>query len=137
MKKEIGGYMELETFTGSEYYPNLCKVNLGRTALLWLLESRGCRKLLLPYYLCDSVIEACQSCGIEIEFYHLDSLLHPILTRPDGLQCGEWLYLVNYYGQLTDRHILQLKEQYERIIVDHTHAFYQAPLPGVDRKSVV
>ena len=41
MKKEIGGYFELEDFGGKEYYPNLYKVNLGRTALRWLLEGRG------------------------------------------------------------------------------------------------
>ena len=35
MKKEIGGYFELEDFGGKEYYPNLYKVNLGRTALRW------------------------------------------------------------------------------------------------------
>ena len=29
MKKEIGGYFELEDFGGKEYYPNLYKVNLG------------------------------------------------------------------------------------------------------------
>mgnify|MGYP000217078922 CR=1 FL=1 len=34
MKKEIGGYLELEESTGQEYYPELCGVNLGRTALL-------------------------------------------------------------------------------------------------------
>ena len=40
MKQEIGGYLELEVFHGKEYYPDLVKVNLGRTALCWLLESR-------------------------------------------------------------------------------------------------
>ena len=59
MKKEIGGYLELEEFSGSEYYPNLYKANLGRTALVWLLRSRKCKKLLLPEFLCDSVIDAC------------------------------------------------------------------------------
>ena len=39
MKQEIGGYLELEVFHGKEYYPDLVKVNLGRTALCWLLES--------------------------------------------------------------------------------------------------
>ena len=38
MKKEIGGYFELEDFGGKEYYPNLYKVNLGRTALRWLMR---------------------------------------------------------------------------------------------------
>lgn len=36
MKQEIGGYLELEVFHGKEYYPDLVKVNLGRTA------SAGC-----------------------------------------------------------------------------------------------
>ena len=46
MKKEIGGYLELEEPAGQEYYPDLCGVNLGRTALLWLMEARRCKKSL-------------------------------------------------------------------------------------------
>lgn len=130
MKKEIGGYLELEHFTGKEYYPDLYKVNLGRTALLWLLESHGCKKILLPYFLCDSVIDVCKN--IEVDFYALDETLRPILSRPHGLEEGEWLYLVSYYGQLTDERIKEYKETYDRIIVDHTHAFFQKPIPGVD-----
>lgn len=132
MKKEIGGYMELEEFSGSEYYPELHKVNLGRTALLWLAESRKCKKLLLPYFLCDSVIDACKNHGISLRFYHLDASLMPVLSLPNGLEEGEWLYLVNYYGQLTDERIRYFQKTCKRIIVDHTHAFYQQPLPGVD-----
>ena len=49
MKKEIGGYFELEDFGGKEYYPNLYKVNLGRTALRWLLEGRGYTKYICRY----------------------------------------------------------------------------------------
>ena len=33
--KEIGGYFQLEEMPGEEYYPDLYRVNLGRTALLW------------------------------------------------------------------------------------------------------
>lgn len=132
MKKEIGGYLELEELAGKEYYPDLYKVNLGRTALLWLLESRKCKKLLLPLFLCDSVVAACEKCNIQLEFYHLNQNLDPILSRGEELEDGEYLYLVNYYGQLTDEKILSYQKQYQRIIVDHTHAFYQRPLPGVD-----
>lgn len=130
MKKEIGGYLELEEFSGTEYYPDLYRVNLGRTALLWLLESRPCKKLLLPYYLCDSVIGVCQNLDLELSFYSLDENLCPVLEQP--MEEFTWLYLVNYYGQLTDERILAFQKQYQRIIVDHTHAFFQRPLPGVD-----
>ena len=61
----------------------------------------------------------------------MDEGLHPVLeerTLPEG----EYLYLVNYYGQLTDDKIRKYKKIYGNIIVDHTHAFFQKPLPGVD-----
>ena len=131
MKKEIGGYLELEEPAGQEYYPDLCGVNLGRTALLWLMEARKCRKIYLPFFLCDSVTGACERSGAEIEFYHMDEGLHPVLEERT-LSEGEYLYLVNYYGQLTDDKIRKYKKIYGNIIVDHTHAFFQKSLKGVD-----
>ena len=132
MKQEIGGYLELEVFHGKEYYPDLVKVNLGRTALCWLLESRKIETLYLPFFLCDSVIDACERQGTHVIFYPLDKDLAPVLPPDLSLHTGEYLYLVNYYGQLTDEKILYYKKHYKNIIVDHTHAFYQRPLPGVD-----
>lgn len=132
MKQEIGGYLELESFHGEEYYPDLVKVNLGRTALCWLLESRKIETLYLPFFLCDSVIDACEKQGTHVIFYSLDADLTPILPADLSLRPEEYLYLVNYYGQLTDEKILYYKKQYENIIVDHTHAFYQRPLSDVD-----
>ena len=107
MKKEIGGYLELEESTGRGYYPELFGVNLGRTALLWLMEARNCKKIYLPTYLCDSVTGACEKTEAEIEFYHMDEKLRPLFPEKK-LPEGEYL------------------------IVDHTHAFFQRPLPGVD-----
>ena len=105
MKKEIGGYFELEEMAGEEYYPNLYKVNLGRTALLWLLETRQYKKIYLPVFLCRSVIDICVEHDIEVEFYHLDADLN-ILLEERKLPAEECLYLVSYYGQLTDEKIL-------------------------------
>lgn len=131
MKKEIGGYFELEDFGGKEYYPNLYKVNLGRTALRWLLEGRGYTKIYLPVFLCESVTEACEQHEIWISRYQLDAELNVLLPRKK-LGESECLYLVNYYGQLTDEKILTYQKIFGNIIVDHTHAFFQKPLKGVD-----
>ena len=131
MKKEIGGYFELEDFGGKEYYPNLYKVNLGRTALRWLLEGRGYTKIYLPVFLCESVTEACEQHGIRISRYQLGAELNVLLPRKK-LGESECLYLVNYYGQLTDEKILAYQKIFGNIIVDHTHAFFQKPLKGVD-----
>ena len=119
--KEIGGYFQLEEMPGEEYYPDLYRVNLGRTALLWLLKSRRCRKILLPYFLCGSVVHTCQENQIETEFYHLNEKLE-VLYPKEQLPEGEYLYLVNYYGQLSDSRISEYKKIYGNIIVDHTHA---------------
>lgn len=128
-KEEIGGYLELENFSGGEYYPNLCRLNLGRTALIYLMDALGCRKLYLPWFLCDSVTSVCREQGWELRFYHIREDFTPILEGE--LQEGEYLYLVNYYGQLTDQRLLEYKKKYGRIIADHTHSFFQRPLPGI------
>lgn len=127
--KEIGGYFGMEELPGKEYYADLTALNLGRTALLHLLAQRNYTEILLPYYLCDSVISACKSLNIKVSFYHLDENLVP---QTGVLPENACLYLVNYYGQLTDEKILEYRKKYNRILVDHTHAFYQRPLEAVD-----
>ena len=38
--REIGGYLELEHFTGAEYHQNALRFNTATNALLWLLKKR-------------------------------------------------------------------------------------------------
>lgn len=128
-QKEIGGYFEMEELPGEEYYPDLLHLNLGRTALQYLLDRRGCQEIFLPYYLCDSVIDACRNSSAKVSFYSVNEELTPEI---DELPEGAWLYLVNYYGQLTDEQIRFFQKKYQRIIVDQTHAFYQRPVEHVD-----
>lgn len=130
IKKEIGGYFELEELSGEEYHDGLLRFNLGRTALIYLLEARGCRSLMVPHFLCDSVLDRCREAGIALTFYPVDEDLTPQLPREPEQE--EYLLLVNYYGQLTDRMIEEYHLKYKRIIVDHTHSFFQRPLRGVD-----
>ena len=44
----------------------------------------------------------------------------------------EYIYIVNYYGQLDEDAILALKKKYGNIIVDNTQAYFNAPLEGID-----
>ncbi len=126
---EIGGYMELEHLPQHPWHSSVYELNLGRTALTFYLKSVGCRKLLLPYYLCDSVIDACRKADIPLEFYRIDQNLAPLLDRKPEKE--EYLYIVNYYGQITNDQVLALKNAYGNIILDNTHAFYQPALKGV------
>ena len=38
--KEYGGYIELDTYRGQEYYPELLALNSGRGALRFLIRLR-------------------------------------------------------------------------------------------------
>ncbi|MGI6068801.1 MAG: hypothetical protein ACOYBE_00035 [Blautia sp.] len=127
--KEIGGYLGLEEFHGREYYEDLHRLNLGRTALVCLLDALNCQKLYVPYLLCDSMTDMCRSHGISMEYYFQDETLTPVLEEAPAE--GEWLLLVSYYGQLRDAKILEMKKRWKNIIVDHTHSFFQRPLHGV------
>jgi len=131
---EIGGYLGLESLTNSPYYPDLVALNLGRTALTYLLEALKVKTLFVPYFLCDSVTDKCVQAGIHLSYYHVSENLNPLLDEllVDGaLPKDTYLLLVNHYGQLTDDKISNFKDKYNRIIVDNTHSFFQKPLENV------
>lgn len=127
--KEIGGYLELERLSGKEYHEHMLRLNLGRTALTFLLEAADIHTLWVPQFLCGSVTEKCLSEGYTLKYYAIDSSFLPALSEP--VPEGEYLYVVNFYGFLTDAQITSLQNAYQRIIVDNTHAFFARPLPGV------
>ena len=52
--REIGGYIELETFRGRMLHEEATKLNCGRNALAYLCEAKKIEKLYLPYFLCSS-----------------------------------------------------------------------------------
>ncbi len=128
--KEIGGYFGLERFAGEEYHKNAVAVNTGRNALLYILKARGVKKLYIPAFLCDTVAELCRREGYPFEEYAVGEDFLPRFDRVLG--DGEWLYIVNYYGQLSNERIAAYKKKYDRVIADYVQAFFQKPCEGVD-----
>ncbi len=128
--KEIGGYIELDTYTGKEFHPNALALNCGRSALIYLIRAKKIKKLYLPYYCCCSVYDSCKKESVAISYYHIDHHLRPIVER--ALEKDEWLYVINYYGQLSNEEITYYKNLYQRIIIDSTHAFYQFYPENID-----
>lgn len=127
---EIGGYFGFEQFLGREYYSDLIALNSARNALLYLLRARGIRKLYIPYYLCDSVSMICDRYGYSYEYYSIMSDFLPQLeSRPTK---DEYVYIVNFYGQIADDQIKIYQKKYGNIIVDNVHAFFQKPLQNID-----
>lgn len=123
--KEIGGYLELDNFIDNEYYKNYLKFNLSRKCLDFIVEKRNIKKIFLPYFLCDSVKPECN-----IEKYNINKDFMPALEIIP--KENEYVYIVNYYGQITNDIIIMLKNKYKNIIVDNVQAFFQEAIPGVD-----
>lgn len=128
--KEIGGYFGLEQFTGREYHHDLIGVNSGRNALLYILKARKYKKLYIPRFLCDSVAKLCHRENIAYEEYAINAGFLPIFERQ--LEQGEALYIVNYYGQISNEMVLEMKHRWGNIIFDNVQAFFQRPAPGID-----
>lgn len=128
--KEIGGYMELEHFSGREYYADLIGVNSGRNALHYIIKAKKIRKLYIPYFLCDAVSNLCDDYHIAYCKYEINDSFLPAAAI--SLGADEWLYIVNFYGQISDDAICQMKREYGHVIVDNVMDFFRAPIPGVD-----
>lgn len=127
--KEIGGYIEFEYNHKQDYYSNLIKLNCGRNALAYLIETYEIKKICLPYFLCSSIQNTCKKYNIDISFYHIDECFKPLVS--EDFESDRWLYAVNYYGQLKNEYIKELKERYKNLIIDNAQAFFQKPIDNI------
>lgn len=127
--KEIGGYIELDTCRHTMLHEDAILLNCGRNALAYLLEAKGIKKLYLPYFLCDSVANVCKKYGVEVVFYQIGENWLPKDLVIDG---DAWLYIVNFYGQITREDLARLAAAYRNIIIDNAQAYFDAPLANVD-----
>lgn len=126
----IGGYFSLELPYGEEYHKDAIRLNTGRNCLEYILRTREYKKVYLPYYTCEVVLEPFKKLGISYEFYYID--LNFEIRDNLTLKADEALLYVNYYG-LKQRYVELLAEKLgNRLIVDNTQAFYAKPLPGID-----
>ena len=126
----IGGYFSLELPVREEYHKDAIKLNTGRNCLEYILRARGYKKVYVPYYTCEAVMEPINKLGIPYEFYHID--IHFEIRNRFTLKADEALLYTNYFG-LKQRYVEQLAEKTgSRLIVDNTQAFYAKPIKGID-----
>ena len=128
-RKEIGGYIQLETYQRPMLYDDAILLNNGRSCLRYILEARKINKIALPGFCCASVRNACVQSAVQYRQYSIreDWLPYQVKLAED-----EWLYVVNFYGQLSHDDIKSLKDKYERIIIDNAQAYFSKPLASVD-----
>lgn len=127
--REIGGYIELEKYQGYLFHDEAYKLNSGRACLEYILINRKIKKIAMPYVMCDSVLEVCHKLDVKINYYHIDERFRPIYQNNDP---EEWLYLMNYYGQLTRTEIENYIDDFKNVIVDQTHDYFSKAYDKVD-----
>ena len=75
MIKPIGGYFEWEFPANTGLFPHSDGVllNSGRHSLEYILKSLGeIRRIWIPYYTCDVVLQPIERLGIPYTFYHIN-----------------------------------------------------------------
>lgn len=126
----IGGYFELELRGGEHYHKGALCLNSARSCFEYVLRARGYKKVYLPYYTCEIMVQPCQLLHVDYEFYHIDRNLEPVVLPELGE--GEAFVYTNYFG-LKQQCVERLARHYgSRLIVDNAQAFFAPVLPGID-----
>ncbi len=130
--REIGGYFELE-LPDKVTYPkgeNAVYVNSARHAFEYiLLRLEDVKRVLLPRYTCEVMLEPLHRLNIPYFFYDITTEL-TIKDLPE-LSDGEYIVINNYYG-IQDAYVDKVASYYgERAIIDNAQAWYKPSLPGI------
>lgn len=127
--REIGGYIEFDTYNRPMLHENAVKLNCGRNALAYLIETKNIKRIFMPKFMCDSCNGILDKCSVEVKFYSINLDFKPIITE---LNTDDWLYVVNFYGQLSNDYLSLLKSNHTNLIVDNAQAYFQEPVEGID-----
>ncbi len=126
----IGGYFSLELPNHSEFHQGALRLNTGRNCLEYILRVRKYRKVYIPYYTCEVILEPFRKLGVDYGFYHINIKLE--IAQDIKLKKGEALLYTNYFG-LKQHYIEKLVDKYEsQLILDNTQAFYADRMLDVD-----
>ena len=128
--KEIGGYFGLELNQGKAYHKKAIELNTARNAFEYILKTKDCSKVYLPYYTCEVMLEPLNKLKVSYEFYQIDKNFYPIFNKE--INEKEAFVYTNYWG--INQHIVKiLKNRFgNNLILDNSQAFYAKPLKNID-----
>lgn len=128
----IGGYFELadKDCEGALMPVDGVALNTCRNALEYIIiQLPNVKRVFIPYYTCEAVIEPLKRLHVEYVFYHINEYLE--IAEEIDLQGGDYLIANNYFG-IKDAYIAKLAEKYgERLIVDNAQALFAPVIPGI------
>jgi len=71
--KEIGGYFNLDLPFFGDYFSNMLKYQSARAALRAVLEHLKATTLLMPFYICYSIVQSIIDSGVKPIFYSFNN----------------------------------------------------------------
>ena len=120
----MGGYFGMNLPDYGDPFPNALKFQSARAALRAVLENLNVKRVLLPVYICNVVVQAVIDSGAIVERYTLDDLFYP-KGLPNPLPEDCILLYVNYFG-LCDENVKRLyhKISKKQLIIDNSQALF-------------
>lgn len=126
----IGGYFELELRKGEHYHKDALRLNTARNCFEYILLARKYKKVYIPYYTCEVMLQPLHKYHIGYEFYSIDMNLEP--QDLISLNDNEAFLYTNYFG-LKQHCVERLASVYKsQLIVDNAQAFYAPRIKGID-----
>lgn len=126
----IGGYFGLELRRGSHYHSDAIKLNTARNCFEYILRAKKYKKVYIPFYTCEVMLEPIHKLNIKYEFYCINNELDPVFNKKLG-NTEAFLY-TNYFG-LKQSTVELLSEKIGRnLIIDNAQAFFSIPVKGID-----
>lgn len=123
----IGGYQGLElALRVTDAARGMIKTNSARSAIKRVLNSLGARKLWLPAYICDALVDAAKDVGVNFDFYRIDSNFD--IDTELKLNDYEFILIVDYFG-VCGESINRRKSRFEKrkTIVDCSQSYFSMP----------
>ena len=136
LKKEIGGdfKIKLPIFTKKikNIHPKMILLSNGSDCIDYIIKSQNITfksKVLVPSYLCDSILEPLKKNNIGYKFYKLNNNLEPNLTDIKNKlkdKSIKLLFLINYFGKIQPK-IKEIKKVCEKrkikLVEDNVQSF--------------
>lgn len=124
--QEYGGYLPIELKSGKEYYggENVVSLNCARNGIAYSAIVGAFKKVYVPFYICNTVIDALIKHNVEYELYHMDEEFRPLQVYVKKQEC---ILYPNYYGLFSEKRINSIVKQYGNVILDNTQAFFATP----------
>jgi hypothetical protein len=124
----LGGYFELELAnTGSLYHDDAIAFNSGRNSFEYILICKEYKRIHIPFFTCDVILQPLKRLKLEYDFYHIDESFKPIIRTFNE---GDAILYTNYFG-LNQNNIDNLLGEFKNIIIDNSQAFFDLPKKDV------